>query len=61
MSENECSDDTETFDEKVSAYVLVTCGRASSDGKMQVEMTYEGDPAVISYLLMQAQDSLNES
>ncbi|AGW39126.1 hypothetical protein CpecG_0021 [Chlamydia pecorum MC/MarsBar] len=59
--ENECNDNEESLDEEVSAYVLLTCGKASSDGKMQVEMTYEGDPAVISYLLMQAQDSLNES
>ncbi|MEF9497398.1 MULTISPECIES: hypothetical protein [Chlamydia] len=61
MSGNECDDSTGTFDEDVSAYVLVTCGHASSDGKMKVEMTYEGDPAVISYLLTKAQDSLEES
>ncbi|EPP34555.1 hypothetical protein CP10139811_0469 [Chlamydia ibidis] len=62
MSGNECSDSTGTFkEESVSAYVLVTCGHASMDGTMEVEMTYEGDPAVISYLLTKAQDSLENS
>ncbi|ANH78797.1 hypothetical protein [Candidatus Chlamydia sanziniae] len=60
MSENECDDHVKAFENEISAYVLVTCGRASSDGKMQVEMTYEGEPAVISYLLTKAQDFLNE-
>ncbi|QXE26889.1 hypothetical protein [Chlamydia buteonis] len=61
MSGNERDDGAGTFDEDVSAYVLVTCAHASSDGKMKVEMTYEGDPAVISYLLTKAHDSLEES
>ncbi|WP_041468063.1 hypothetical protein [Chlamydia felis] len=61
MSGNECDDSTGTFSEDVSAYVLVACGHASSDGKITVEMTYEGDPAVISYLLTKAQDSLGGS
>ena len=61
MSENEFDDNTGTFQEEVKAYVLVTCGHVSSDGRMKVEMTYEGDPALISYLLTKAQDSLEES
>lgn len=61
MSENEFDDSIGTFREEVKAYVLVTCGHVSADGKMKVEMTYEGDPALISYLLTKAQDSLEES
>lgn len=48
----------EEMDEEVSAYVLITCGKASSDGNMQVEMRYEGDRALISYLLTSAQNAL---
>lgn len=59
MSENDC-DDSEAELDGVSAYVLVTCGHASPNGRIQVEMTYEGDPAVISYLLTKARDSLEE-
>jgi hypothetical protein len=35
--------------------ILITCGQPSADGKMSVEMTYEGDPLLASYLLENAQ------
>jgi hypothetical protein len=38
-----------------ACYVLITCGKPSADGKMSVEMTYEGDPVLASYLLENAQ------
>lgn len=38
-----------------ACYVLITCGKPSPDGKMSVEMTYEGDPVLASYLLENAQ------
>ncbi|MBI3901063.1 MAG: hypothetical protein HY324_02805 [Chlamydiia bacterium] len=38
-----------------ACYVLITCGKPSADGKMAVEMTYEGDPTLASYLLESAQ------
>jgi hypothetical protein len=38
-----------------ACYVLITCGKPSADGKMSVEMTYEGDPILASYLLENAQ------
>ena len=38
-----------------SCYVLITCGNPSSNGELQVEMTYEGDTTVASYLLQGAQ------
>ena len=41
--------------EDQTCYVLITCGKPSADGKMAVEMTYEGDPTLASYLLENAQ------
>jgi len=38
-----------------SCYVLITCGKPSPNGELQVEMTYEGDTSVASYLLQGAQ------
>lgn len=35
-------------------YVLITCGRPSKEGKMQVEMTYEGDACLAAYLIESA-------
>jgi hypothetical protein len=43
-----------------SCYVLVTCNTPSEDGKMQVEMSYEGDPVLAAYLLQGAQSFLEE-
>ncbi len=37
-----------------ACYVLITCGNPSADGEMQVEMTYEGDRVLASYLLESA-------
>jgi hypothetical protein len=41
-------------------YVLVTCRPASNDGKMQVEMSYDGDPVLAAYLMEGAQEYLEE-
>jgi len=43
-----------------AGYVLVTCKQPISDGRMQVEMTYEGDPVLAAYLLEGAQGYLDE-
>lgn len=43
-----------------TCYVLVTCNTPSADGKMQVEMSYEGDPVLAAYLLQGAQSFLEE-
>lgn len=42
------------------SYVLITCEEANGDGDMQVEMTYEGDAALASYLLQGAQNAIDE-
>lgn len=44
-----------------ACYVLITCDQPSEDGKMQVEMTYEGDAALASYLLQGAQNLIDEN
>jgi len=40
---------------KTACYVLITCGEPSEDGRMQVEMTYEGDQCLAAYLIESAQ------
>ena len=50
----------ETLAKKHACYVLVTCDQPSEEGKMNVEMSYEGDPALASFLLQGAQDYFTE-
>ncbi|MCH9630924.1 MAG: hypothetical protein S4CHLAM37_09340 [Chlamydiia bacterium] len=45
---------------KHACYVLITCGEPSADGNMQVEMTYEGDRVLASYLIESAQGLLED-
>lgn len=37
-------------------YVLITCTEPTDDGKMEVEMTYDGDPMLAAYLIESAHD-----
>ncbi len=46
--------------QKNACYVLITCGEPTDDGKMQVELTYEGDSDLASYLVDAAQSYLEE-
>lgn len=39
-----------------ACYVLITCSEPSKSGDMDVNMTYEGDPALAAYLLESSQD-----
>ena len=41
-------------------YVLITCDAPADDGKMAVEMTYEGDPTLAAYLLQGAQTFMDD-
>ena len=36
--------------------IVITCNEPTSDGKMDVEMTYEGDPTLALFLLENAKD-----
>ncbi|MDR3624321.1 MAG: hypothetical protein P4L16_04180 [Chlamydiales bacterium] len=38
-----------------ACYILITCTEPSDDGKMQVELTYEGDKGLAAYLIDNAQ------
>ncbi len=49
-----------TLKEDQACYILITCGKPAPDGKMAVEMTYEGDPLLASYLLENAQGFMNQ-
>lgn len=42
-----------------ACYVLITCGEPAEDGKMQVEMTYEGDRSLAAFLIESAQDIID--
>jgi len=48
------------LEKEYAGYVLVTCKQPEHDGKMEVEMTYEGDPILAAYLLEGAQGYLDE-
>lgn len=45
----------EKLAEKHACYVLITCDQPSCDGKMQVQMSYEGDATLAAYILQGAQ------
>lgn len=42
-------------------FIIITCAPPSEDGKIQVEMTYEGDPFVILYILKKAQEQFEQN
>jgi len=46
--------------QKNACYVLITCGEPNAEGKMNVEMTYEGEPLLAAYLLENAQSIIDE-
>jgi hypothetical protein len=43
-----------------ACYVLITCKKAQADGRMDVELDYEGDEALAAYLIQGAQNYLEE-
>lgn len=46
--------------EDLACFILITCKEPSNEGKMQVEMSYEGDPDLASYLIDNAQDFFSQ-
>lgn len=48
----------EILAKKHACYVLITCGEPTDDGQMQVEMSYEGDPALAAYLIEGAHSAI---
>lgn len=49
-----------TLAKNTACYILITCDEPTEDGEMQVQMTYEGDATVASYLLQGAQSFIDE-
>lgn len=49
----------ESLAQNHNCYVLITCDEPSEEGKMNVELSYEGDPVLAAYLLQGAQDYLD--
>lgn len=42
-------------------YVLITCRPQTEDGHMEVEMSYDGDPVLASFLMEGAQEYLYDA
>lgn len=51
----------EALSKKRACYVLITCNEPSHNGEMEVEMSYEGDIALASYLLDAAKNIIDET
>lgn len=51
----------ENHSEKHAGYVLITCAKPNDEGKMQIEMTYGGDPSLAHMLIDGAQGILEEA
>ncbi|NGX57821.1 MAG: hypothetical protein K940chlam3_00717 [Chlamydiae bacterium] len=56
--------DYESFMEKLlknhASYILITCDEPESDGRMNVNMSHEGDSYLVSYLINTAQAMIDE-
>ncbi len=48
------------LNKKNEAYILITCDSESQNGEMNVQMSYEGDPVLVSYLLQGAQEIVDQ-
>ena len=48
-------------EENHGLFIMITCAPPSEDGKIQVEMKYEGDPCVLSYILKKAQEQFEQN
>lgn len=42
------------------SYVLVTCRKSNSKDQLEVQMTFDGDPVLASYLVKGAQDQFEQ-
>ena len=50
-----------TLGDNNACYVLITCSEPSADGKMNVEMSYNGDEVLAAYLVENAMQVFQES
>ena len=42
------------LDKKIACYVLITCTEPNAEGKMDVELNYEGDETLAAFLVENA-------
>jgi hypothetical protein len=50
----------EALGEDCACYVLITCSQPAADGKMEVELNYEGDEDLAAYLIDSASQVFEE-
>lgn len=50
----------EELAEHHACYVLITCDQPNELGKLDVELSYDGDPALAAYLLEGAQSFIDD-
>ncbi len=50
----------QALSEHNACYVLITCDAPTGDGKMNVEMSYEGDEVLAAYLVDNAQQVFDD-
>ena len=49
-----------SLSENNACYVLITCSAPSDDGKMDVELSYDGDEVLASYLVDNVQQVFDD-
>lgn len=47
-------------EENQGLFIVITCSPPSEDGKIQVEMKYEGDSCALLYILKKAQEQFEQ-
>jgi len=51
----------ELLTERYACFVLITCGEPTEEGKIEVEMAYEGDDSLAAYLIESAQTFIEDA
>ena len=46
--------------ENLACFILITCKEPTAEGKLQVDMSYEGDTGLASYLIDNAQEFFSQ-
>lgn len=49
------------FPKKTTCYILITCSEPDQEGKMEVEMNYDGDEVLAAYLLESATKAFDDT
>ncbi len=60
MKQNSHDETAHQLSKEHASYILITCDKAGTDGRMQVQMSYEGDPDLVSCLIDGAKDVISQ-